>query len=75
MFKNLENFETMYQFLYGLLIVGESKSFALYNPDVQLAAMFGYIKQDPETKRAVVANRIFEIMMTSYFVSKDANAP
>ena len=74
MFKNFESFETMYQFLYGLLIVGESKSFALYNPDVQLAAMFGYIKQDPETKRAVVANRIFEIMMTSYFASKDANA-
>ena len=72
--KNLENFENMYQFLYGLLIVGESKSLAVHNPDVQLAVMFGYIVSDPLTKRAVIANRIFEIIMTSYFASKDANA-
>ena len=74
LFKNLENFKSLYQFLYGILVVGEQNSFSVYNPDAQLALMFGYAKCDARSKKALISNKIFEIIMTNYFASKDENA-
>jgi hypothetical protein len=74
LFKNLDNYAPLYNLLYGLLVIGESRSFKAYNPDIQLAAMFGYIKRCEASDKTVIANRIFEIVMTDHFASRDANA-
>jgi len=80
MTKNLENNTDMYDFLYSMLIVGERKSFVTDNPVVKWSSMFGYIKRSEGisngsgTGYAVISNKIFEMRMSYYFVSKDENA-
>jgi uncharacterized protein YerC len=70
--KNLENNRELYDFLYSLLIVGERKSFNINDPVIRLGSMYGYIEN--RTGQTAVSNKIFEIWMTNYFISKDANA-
>jgi hypothetical protein len=78
--KNLENNKEIYDFLYDVLIVGERKTFALSVPVIDWCSMFGYIASSnkdngtPGQRYAVISNRIFELFMGGYFVSKDANA-
>jgi hypothetical protein len=77
--KNLENNKELYGFLYDLLIVGERKLFNIDNPIINLSSMYGYIKNGNgninsiKSGYAVVSNKIFEIRMSNYFISKDAN--
>jgi len=78
--KNLENNKEVYNFLYSLLIVGEKKSFTIGVPVVKWCSMFGYIDRcngnsaGGQTGYAVIANKIFEIRMGNYFITKDENA-
>ena len=75
MAKNLENHKNLYNFMYELLIVGETKTFVIDNPVISLANTFGYIKKWPNGSRKIaVSNRIFESRLTSFFASKDENA-
>jgi hypothetical protein len=69
--KNLENSRELYDFIYSLLIVGERKSFIIDDPIIRLGSMYGYISNN--SGYAAVSNKIFEIRMTNYFISKDAN--
>ena len=77
--KNLENNKELYDFLYSLLIVGERKSFTLTNPVVKMASMYGYIKRGngvtgkSATGPATIANKMFEMLLSYYFSSKDEN--
>jgi len=68
-YKNLENNKELYQLIYDILISGKNYSFKISNPTINLAAMFGIIKsRDGGT---AVSNRIFEIIIYDYFISKD----
>ena len=73
MFKNLENNRELYDFLYGLLFVGEESVFKLDNPVIALGNMYGFLKKGENNKTAV-ANRIFEKRIYEYFLSKDSTS-
>ena len=73
MAKNLSNNENLYKFMYEILILGEPKTYNIDNPDVSLAATFGYTKRADGSNKIAVCNRIFEIRMTHYFVANDEN--
>jgi len=68
--KNLETYLDLYKFIYAILISGQHKSFTVSNPVIQIADMFGIIKN--RDGAAVISNRIFEIFITDYFISKDS---
>jgi len=68
-YKNLTNNEELYQLLYNMLILGESYTFKIGNPVIDLAHMFGIIKN--KNGIAEVSNRIFEIIIYDYFISID----
>ena len=58
--------------MYELLILGEYKPYNIDNPNVGLAAMYGYIKKGRNgSEKTLVSNRIFEMRLANYFVSKD----
>ena len=76
MVKNLGNNKNLYDFMYELLIIGETKTFVIDNPVIALANTFGYIKTGANGSRKIaVSNKIFESRMTSFFASKDENIP
>ncbi len=66
---NLENNEDLRSFMYELLILGQEKHFERTNPTIDLAATFGFIRN--EEGRAVIHNRMFEIKIANYFISKN----
>ncbi len=67
--KNLENNEMLYQFIYDLLILGESKSYQIDNPLIDLGVTYGFFKNN--NGRVAISNQIFEIRILNYFISKD----
>ena len=73
MAKNLRNFKNLHDFMYEILIVGETKMFNIDVLEVSLANAFGYIKKMNGSSKIAVSNRIFEIRMTHYFAAKDEN--
>ena len=66
---NLENNETLFSFMYELLILGQEKHFERTNSTIDLAATYGFIRNDDG--KAVVDNRMFEIKIANYFISKN----
>ena len=71
--KNLESYKDLYDFLYSILIVGTYKSFNIDDPIIKLGNMFGYIKREDGNGKAIISNKIFEIRISNYFISKDSN--
>lgn len=67
--KNLENNKELYDLIYDVLIIGRKRTFTIDNPTIELGVRYGYIKQSEQTIR--VSNKIFEIRMCNYFISKD----
>ena len=70
--KNLETYKELYNLLYSILIVGDYETFNIDNPIMNLANMFGYIKKE-ENGKVIVSNKIFEIRISNYFISKDSS--
>ena len=68
-FKNLENNKTLYDFIYDLLILGARKSFTISNPIIDLGHMYGFLEK--RDGKVAIANKIFELLMTEHFISKD----
>jgi len=68
-FKNLENNRKLYELIYDVLIVGEKRLYSIDNPTVNLGVMYGIIKNS--NQGITVSNRIFEIRICNYFISKD----
>ena len=69
LFKNLENNAELYELMYNILIVGEDVRFNPDNPVLDIAFMYGIVKRSGLLVR--IANRIFEIRICDYFISKD----
>ena len=70
-FKNLENSSELYEFIRSLLIDGKSRHYVIQNPVIASGVRYGFLIQ--RNGRAAVSNRIFELLMTDYFISKDLN--
>ena len=70
LFKNLENNPDLYRYIYDLLIIGKKLNFAYDNPIINWAVLYGFIKSGNGI--SVVSNRIFELRITEYFISKDS---
>lgn len=66
---HLENNKELQTFMYELLILGQEKNFEPANPVIDLAATFGFIRNEEE--RVVIDNRMFEIKIANYFISKN----
>ena len=71
--KNLENNKDLYDLIYDILILGRNRTYTTINPTVEVAVMYGFIK---ETEQGIaVANKIFENVICTYFISKDEELP
>ncbi|MCL2411496.1 MAG: AAA-like domain-containing protein [Treponema sp.] len=71
MFKNLENNKELYDLIYDALIVGTQRTFTFGNPTINMAYMYGIIKRDKQFNCIAVSNKIYEIILADYFISKD----
>ena len=67
--KNLENHAELYNFIYDILILGEQMTFAKSNPTIGMGYMYGIIKKG--NPYVCISNRIFELYIFEYFISKD----
>jgi hypothetical protein len=71
-FKNLENNKELYDYIYDLLILGDFKPYVIYDPIVSMGDMYGFFKkQSNGSDRVVISNKIFELLMTDYYIAKD----
>ena len=73
MIKNLENNKNLYDFLYSLLFIGSEYDFNVDDPIIGLGAMYGFLKAN-DCNKTTVANKVFEMRMYNYFVSKGATS-
>ncbi|MCL2045517.1 MAG: AAA-like domain-containing protein [Oscillospiraceae bacterium] len=73
MIKNLENNKDLFDLIYDVLFVGNERVFNTDNPIIDLGHMHGYLKQG-EGSKTVVTNRIFELRLYEYFLSKDSTS-
>ncbi len=69
LFKNLENNQELYDFIYDILILNERRSFRISNPIINLGSMYGIFKEVDGS--VFISNWIFEICITEHFISKD----
>jgi len=69
-FKNLENNKELHDFIYSLLIVGETGNFVIDDPIINIGLMYGFLKKVDD--RVIIANKIFETRISNYFISKDS---
>ena len=69
MFKNLENNKELSKYIYELLILGEVKPFVIDDPIVNIGAIYGFLLNVND--RIAIANKIFELRMINYYISKD----
>ena len=67
--QNLERDENVRNLLYDILILGARRHFSPDNPTIDLAHRYGYIYN--QNDRVQIFNKIFEMRMTQYFISKD----
>ena len=70
--KNLHTYKGLYDLLYSILIDGESIEFDEHNSTIDLGNMFGYIKRENESGKTIISNKIFETLMTNFFISEDS---
>ena len=73
MVKNIESNEGLRTFLNNLLIVGKEYDFNIDDPIIDLGSIYGYLKEN-EHNKAKVANRIFEVRICNFFISKAATS-
>jgi hypothetical protein len=69
MFKNLEMYHDLYEYIYDILIRGVKTYYYPDNPTQSWALMFCFLMKDGEYVK--VPNKIFELRMCRYFMSKE----
>ncbi|MCL1816294.1 MAG: AAA-like domain-containing protein [Clostridiales bacterium] len=72
MIKNLENNPELHDLMYSILIKGEARKFVANDLLIDFGAMFGFLKNNGG--KAAVSNKIFELVMADYFISKEARS-
>jgi len=73
-FKNLENDKKLHDYIYDLLILGSFKPYVIYNIIVSTGIRYGFFKKMSDgSDRVAISNKIFELMMTDYYIAKDLN--
>ena len=68
LFKNLESNQELSSLVYSALMVGEAWSFTIDDPIISLGFRYGYLKE--VGGRVRIANKIFEMRITTYFANK-----
>lgn len=68
-YKNLENNKKLYDLMYNLVILGNEYTYNLGNPEIALGTMYGLLTKNE--KGVAVSNKIFEILLSNYFISKN----
>ena len=68
-FKNIENSKGLYDFVYNLLVSGNGKVFNVDNPIINVGLRYGFFRD--KDGHIAIANRIFEIRMINYYISKE----
>ncbi|WP_341349719.1 AAA family ATPase [Clostridium butyricum] len=66
--RNIENYNELSQYIFGMLINGETKNYNILNNIIQFGEMFGYFVNDNGKVR--ISNRIFEQVLYNYYSSK-----
>ena len=69
--KNLENNKDLYDLIYDVLITGTPRTFSFGNPTIDIGYIYGIIESDKQFNRVAISNRIYEIRLADYFISKD----
>ena len=69
--KNLENNIELSDMIYELLILGEIKPYVIYDSVVSIGIRYGFFRKVNGYSRLAISNRVFELLMTDYFISKD----
>ena len=72
MFKNIAAYADLKKFLYNLLFLGETRTFNIDNPTINLGCMFGYFKN--ENGLTKISNKIFEMRIYNYFISENESS-
>jgi hypothetical protein len=67
--KNIETYDNLKEFLYSLLLLGETKTFNIDNSIIDLGCMFGYFKD--ENGQIKISNKLFETRIYNYFISEN----
>ena len=65
----LNSYPELKSVLYELLFTGKPIPFVATNSYIEIAAMFGFLRNDHDT--AVISNRIFESVLYNYFLSEE----
>lgn len=65
----IADYQELRSVLYGLLFTGRPIPYVPQNPYIDVAAMFGFIRND--NGNAVIANRIFESVLYNLFISEE----
>lgn len=66
--KNLESDENFCNLLYDIAVNGKSYEYTIINPSIDWGVMFGILRN--QNGKVVIDNRIFEILIYNYFVTK-----
>jgi len=69
--KNLGNNKELSDFIYELLILGESKPYVIHDSIISTGVQYGLFRKAEGNGKVAVSNKIFEALMTDYFISKD----
>lgn len=69
LFKNLENNEDLYNYVYDLIIKGEEKVFNIHNPIIELGLIHGIFRKD-ERGLVRIHNKFYEQLIYNYLSSK-----
>jgi len=72
MFKNIAAYADLKKLLYNLLFLGETRSYNIDNPTINIGCMFGYFKNDNGMTK--ISNKIFEMRIYNYFISENENS-
>ena len=65
----LEDYPELRRLLYDLLFTGKPVPYTAMNDAIEVASMFGFIKNVKGT--AVISNRIFEMVLYNWFMSEE----
>lgn len=66
----IQEYTELHQILYFLLFRGSRTFYNLLDPSIEIAELFGFIKNENGT--VVISNRIFETVLYNFFLTKEA---